>query len=307
MERAWIAPVSGGKEADGSPQGGQLMLLNSLIDKKVPFVPASGKDSKNITWYTCGPTVYDSAHVGHARNYLAFDIVRRVLEDYFGYSILYVMNITDVEDKIILRARRKYLMAEYLAQEGSDPERLLKDAAEALAVAEQKQLAKLKNAEEEVERCDVTTPDGKKRIENLKEAAEQEGLLYRKMSDAVDRLKEMDVSTSRDEILDAAGDALAARLDEERKATVSDPEIFRAHAARFEQEFTDDMQSLNIRPPTVMTRVSEYIPEIVSYISTIVDNNLAYESNGSVYFDTQAFRASGHTYGKLNPWAVGQR
>jgi cysteinyl-tRNA synthetase len=76
------------------------------------------------------------------------------------------------------------------------------------------------------------------------------------MSDAVERLKEMDVSTSRDEILDAAGDALAARLDEERKATVSDPEIFRAHAARFEQEFTDDMQSLNIRPPTVMTRVS---------------------------------------------------
>ena len=305
MERAWIPPVSDGKEADGSPQGGQLLLLNSLIDKKVPFIPASGKDSKNITWYTCGPTVYDSAHVGYARNYLAFDIVRRVLEDYFGYSILYVMNITDVEDKIILRARRKYVMAEYLAQEGSDQQRLLKDAAEALAVAEQKQLAKLKGAEEEVERCDVNTADGKKRIENLKEAAEQEALLYKKMSEAVDRLKGMDVSTSQDEILDAAGDALAARLDEERKATVSDPEIFRAHAARFEQEFTDDMQSLNIRPPTIMTRVSEYIPEIVSYISTIVDNNLAYESNGSVYFDTQAFRASGHTYGKLNPWAVG--
>lgn len=38
--------------------------------------------------------MYDSAHVGHARNYLSFDIVRRVLEDYFGYACLYVMNVT---------------------------------------------------------------------------------------------------------------------------------------------------------------------------------------------------------------------
>lgn len=36
------------------------------------------------SWYICGPTVYDSAHMGHARNYLTFDIIRRVLEDYFG-------------------------------------------------------------------------------------------------------------------------------------------------------------------------------------------------------------------------------
>lgn len=38
--------------------------------------------------------MYDSAHVGHARNYLSFDIVRRVLEDYFGYNCLYIMNVT---------------------------------------------------------------------------------------------------------------------------------------------------------------------------------------------------------------------
>lgn len=59
--------------------------------------------------------MYDSAHVGHARNYLSFDIVRRVLEDYFGYSCLYVMNVTDVDDKIILRARRNHLLASYAA------------------------------------------------------------------------------------------------------------------------------------------------------------------------------------------------
>ena len=63
-----------------------------------------------------GPTVYDSAHVGHARNYLSFDIVRRVLEDYFGYNVLFVMNVTDVDDKIILRARRNHLLANYRQQ-----------------------------------------------------------------------------------------------------------------------------------------------------------------------------------------------
>ena len=128
MERAWIPP-----DAATVGSGERLMLMNSLIDKKVPFIPAAGPNSKSISWYTCGPTVYDSAHLGHARNYLAFDIVRRVLEDYFGYSILYVMNITDVEDKIILRARRKHIMASYLEQEGSDPERLLKDSIEAVS------------------------------------------------------------------------------------------------------------------------------------------------------------------------------
>lgn len=92
-----------------------MQLYNSLLDEKVPFVPAAGVSSKQITWYTCGPTVYDIAHVGHARNYLTFDIIRRVLEDYFGYNVLFVMNVTDVDDKIILRARRNYLLAQYVA------------------------------------------------------------------------------------------------------------------------------------------------------------------------------------------------
>ncbi len=86
------------------------MIYNSLVDEKVLFVPAAGPSRKQLSWYACGPTVYDSAHMGHARNYVTFDIIRRVLEDYFGYNILYVMNVTDVDDKIILRARRSYLL-----------------------------------------------------------------------------------------------------------------------------------------------------------------------------------------------------
>ena len=106
--REWRAPP-GAAEAGPAP----LLLQNSFLDEKVPFVPAAGPDSKQITWYACGPTVYDVAHMGHARNYLTFDIIRRVLEDYFGYNLLMVMNVTDVDDKIILRARRNYLLAQY--------------------------------------------------------------------------------------------------------------------------------------------------------------------------------------------------
>ncbi len=57
-----------------------------------------------------------AVQMGHARNYVTFDIVRRVLEDYFGYSISFVMNVTDVDDKIILRARRNYLLQQYRSE-----------------------------------------------------------------------------------------------------------------------------------------------------------------------------------------------
>jgi cysteinyl-tRNA synthetase len=60
--------------------------------------------NKNIYWYTCGPTVYDYSHIGHARTYVTDDILRKVLK-YMGYNVFSVMNITDIDDKIIKKAR----------------------------------------------------------------------------------------------------------------------------------------------------------------------------------------------------------
>jgi hypothetical protein len=62
------------------------MVHNSLTDSLVPFVPATG--GRRVLWYTCGPTVYDSCHMGHARAYLTFDILRRIMEDYFRCLLL---------------------------------------------------------------------------------------------------------------------------------------------------------------------------------------------------------------------------
>ena len=76
-------------------------LMNTFTRTKVPFVPLEGN---RVGWYICGPTVYDSAHMGHARNYVNFDVLRRVMSDYFRYDVRFIMNVTDIDDKIVMRA-----------------------------------------------------------------------------------------------------------------------------------------------------------------------------------------------------------
>lgn len=76
-----------------------LTIWNSLTRSKTPFIPLDWKN-KRVTWYVCGPTVYDDAHLGHARNYVSTDIIRRIMKDYFKFDVKFVMNITDVDDKV---------------------------------------------------------------------------------------------------------------------------------------------------------------------------------------------------------------
>lgn len=83
--------------ADGKP----IHIYNSLTRSKTPFAPLDPQ-GKKVTWYVCGPTVYDDAHVGHARNYVSTDVIRRIMRDYFQFDVKFVMNITDVDDKVRL-------------------------------------------------------------------------------------------------------------------------------------------------------------------------------------------------------------
>lgn len=154
------------------------------------FVPHHAEKNL-VTWYMCGPTVYDHSHMGHAKTYIQSDILRRIMSDYFGYNVKLCMNITDIDDKIIMRANDRGIKFEELSRQ-------------------------------------------------------------------------------------------------------------------FETEFFKDCESLNIRLPTVITRVSEYVPEIVAFIQKIIDNGYAYESNGSVYFNVHKYsKSDNHTYAKLDPSKVG--
>ena len=74
-----------------------LQFYNSLTRKKEPFIPI---DDRKVKLYTCGPTVYDTAHIGNFRTFLFEDFLKRVLIAR-GFEVLHVMNITDVDDKTI--------------------------------------------------------------------------------------------------------------------------------------------------------------------------------------------------------------
>jgi len=165
-----------------------LKVYNSLTRTKVRFIP---NDSSSVLWYQCGPTVYAESHMGHARNYLSSDIVRRLMKEYLGFNVILCQNVTDIDDKIIIRSHERNI-----------------------------------------------TP------------------------------KEL--------------------------------------TTQFEAEFMEDMKSLDVLYPDFITRVSEYVPEIVKYIQSLIERGIAYESNNSVYFNTKSFVECGHQYGKLMPEQLGK-
>jgi cysteinyl-tRNA synthetase len=88
-----------------------LELYDTLRRAEVEFVPAV---EGRVGMYVCGPTVQGDAHVGHGRAAVVFDVLRRYLT-YTGYSVRFVQNVTDIDDKIILRARREGVDAAMIA------------------------------------------------------------------------------------------------------------------------------------------------------------------------------------------------
>jgi cysteinyl-tRNA synthetase len=152
-----------------------MIRIKNTLNSKIQNIT-----NKNINWYTCGPTVSDHSHLGHARNYIMNDIIKRIFER-FEYNINLVMNITNVDDKIINKA--------YM-----------------------------------------------------------EKVTYKDISQ------------------------------------------------KFEQSFWEDMDNLNIQRPNTVTRVDEYMDKIIQFVQDIIDNGYAYQSDGSVYFDSQKFNVDFTTY-----------
>lgn len=151
-----------------------IRVYNTMTRKKEEFVPVN--DNK-VGIYVCGPTVYDYFHIGNARIFIVFDVVRRYLK-WRGYEVTYVQNFTDIDDKMIKRAQELGITVSELAE-------------------------------------------------------------------------------------------------------------------RFIAAYREDAAALGIEEADVHPRATEHIPEIIKLIETLMEKKMAYNVDGNVYFDTQAYAQYG--------------
>ncbi|KAF3395880.1 Cysteine--tRNA ligase [Penicillium rolfsii] len=305
-----------------SPTGVELpplQMWNSLTKSKTPFVPIDPA-GKKVTWYACGPTVYDDAHLGHARNYVSTDIIRRIMRDYFKFDVKFVMNITDVDDKIILRARQQYLFNEYVAANPTITPEVLDTAKKAYTAYLKKNLTLLdpelspSQYQKEVEKTYATVLSGGALPGNEK-AGDDEAKVkmhIKTAASAASVLSKAEGNAAADPALFAesfytsAQDVLLPYLDALKGSSIDadDHSIFTKLTKKYEERFMKDMRDLNVLDPDELTRVTEYGAEIADFVERIVKNKYGYATeDGSVYFDISAFEAAGHPYARLEPWS----
>ncbi|OQE39853.1 hypothetical protein PENCOP_c006G03006 [Penicillium coprophilum] len=298
-----------------------LKVWNSLTKSKTPFVPIDPA-GKKVVWYACGPTVYDDAHLGHARNYVSTDIIRRIMRDYFKFDVNFVMNITDVDDKIILRARQQHLFNEFVAVNPTITPEVLDTVKKAFIAYLKKNLPLLEpelppsQYQKEVEKTYATILNGGALPGNDK-AGDDEAKVKMHIKTAASAAKVIAQAETRDgssadpalfaeSFYSNAQDLILPYLDALKGALVDadNHSIFTKLTKKYEDRFTKDMRDLNVLDPTELTRVTEYGDEIAAFVDRIVKNNFGYATkDGSVYFDINAFEAAGHPYARLEPWS----
>ena len=89
-----------------------MKLYNTLTRKKEEFIPI---EQGKVKMYSCGPTVYNYFHIGNARPFIIFDVLRRYFE-YRGYDVNFVQNFTDIDDKVIKRANEEGTTYDQIAE-----------------------------------------------------------------------------------------------------------------------------------------------------------------------------------------------
>ncbi|ORY19248.1 tRNA synthetases class I (C) catalytic domain-domain-containing protein [Clohesyomyces aquaticus] len=293
----------------------KLKVWNSLTRTKNDFIPID-PEAKEVKWYNCGPTVYDDAHLGHARNYVTIDVLRRILAGYFGYNIKFVQNVTDVDDKIILRGRQQHLLANFKAENPELTAEVMITTVRAFDAYVKKNLPLL-------------SPDVKPEDFNKESAEKYAAVISGKSLDGTGSPTDKEAkikmhlktagsaatvllapskSTEADvqEFYAGAEDVLLPYLDSLHGSSIDaeDHTVFTKLTQKYEARFNEDMRNLNVLDPDVVTRVTEYGPQIVTFVEKIVENNYGYKtSDGSIYFDIDSFeKTPGNHYARLEPW-----
>ncbi|KAM3421355.1 hypothetical protein BST61_g1752 [Cercospora zeina] len=287
-----------------------LVVYNSLTRKKDAFVPIEGR---KVGWYACGPTVYDDAHLGHARNYVSNDIIRRIMSDYFKFDVSFVMNITDVDDKIILEGRKRYLLEQFLENHDAVDEEVRRVTREAYEAYVEKQLPLLKDSKPstflQVEKKAYGHVLSGKALEGDGPPGDREAKVKMHLDTMRAAAEVLALPSESAPGLEAwaekASGVLKPYLDKKYAHTIDgrkQHDIFTKLTKLYEKRFFEDMERLNVRTPDKLVRVTEYGQKIVDFVKQIQDNGYAYDHEGSVYYDTTAWEKSGGVYARLQPW-----
>ena len=300
QQPAWTRPAN----IDNLPP---IHIYNSLTRSKTPFVPID-PSGRIVNWYACGPTVYDDAHLGHARNYITSDIIRRIFKDYFGFNVRYVMNITDVDDKIILRARQQYLLQKYRQEHTNGLD--LPTLKEALLIYITKNIQQLpQHVTPAAIHTTLSSTYADLLVRDRTDDSEAKKRMHVKTAIAAARAltaiqSQTDNAVATEQDTKDLDDVLMPYLDARDGSSVDakDHSIFTRLTKLHEQRFTDDMHALNVQDPDEITRVTEYGPQIVEFVSRIQENGFAYKTSSGVYFDVEGFERANNHYARLEPW-----
>lgn len=311
-------------QASPDAQLPRLKIYNSLTRSKDDFVPLD-PEGKTVTWYACGPTVYEDAHLGHAKNYVSTDIIRRIMTDYFGFKVRFVMNTTDVDDKIILRGRQQYLLARFKKQHATENDSVSAALLAATEAAFQQYVRKhLPSLPLDIRPATFPEAVNKAYKEETKvqPVADATTAKQSQTVSVADLLLRVHIETARaavdallaprklPEFYARTDDVLLPYLDALHGAEMdsSDHKTYLELSQNFERRFFEDMRNLDVLPPDSITRVTEYVPQIIAFVEKIVANGFGYATpDGSVYFNIDSFEKAGHSYSRLEPWNKNDR
>lgn len=221
------------------------------------------------------------------------------------------MNITDVDDKIILAARQQYLLRHFIQQHKSLDATVLDETNQAFRQYTQKNLSQLPTDLDPTAFAQESDKEyghvlkGQSIAKDGSPPGDKEAKIkmhLKTASEAADALSNSEIDI--DAFYAKASGVLLPYIDSKLGHTIDskDHAIFTALTKNYEDRFFSDMRSLNVRAPDTITRVTEYGQQIVDFVKQIQDNGFAYDHEGSVYYDTKAWEASGGVYARLEPW-----
>jgi cysteinyl-tRNA synthetase len=260
-----------------------LRIYNSLTREVEEFTLISGS---KVFMYVCGPTVYDYMHLGHMKTYFFYDVLARYLS-YKGYSVFFLMNITDVDDKIINRSIDRRILA-FLKDSDKKISEIMNQLEIGLDYTRERIIELVKSGHVEV----VGMPNLRGQLVELdKKLAQIEDEDEKKILEREYAFLEENLMLDSIVRLSENGRRLIEEILHRNRSL--DPISL---AREFEEYFKEDLRVLGITSVTLFARASDFIPEMIQVASKLEEKGYAYDTLNALYFNSSMFR----DYGKLS-------